>query len=71
MEPGVLVFAHALLERLELAEQEVAQRVAGERRGVVERVPAIGAEVVDDVALAVAVVDAAGDLVGPCSSAAC
>ncbi len=63
MHPRVLVFADALLEALELADQEVGQRVARERRRAVERVAAVRAEVVDDVARAVAVVDAERDLV--------
>ena len=51
VHPRVLVFADALLEALELAEHEVGERVAGERRRAVERVAAVRAEVVDDVAL--------------------
>src|SRR5262245_58923955 len=65
LEARVLIFADALREAGELTEEVVGERVAGEGRAVFPSELAVGAEVVHDVALAVAVIAAERQLMTP------
>ena len=62
VEARLAVLADSLTQRVETADKEVRQRVAGERRLSVEVPLAVGGEVVNDIADSVAVLAAKSEL---------